>query len=1631
MRATSHTCNLRSVLSHDRCRCRICTPDTLPRRTGQGVCEEKFFKTQYQFLINQFINYQQKGFSMKKILTLLALLVSTVAAMATVYTDARSVDADTYHSDWDNQEVEIVANGNDTYNVTIRQLTFSYAYGRKYNYGDWTLSNVPGTTENGVTTVTVTGATVTNSNCPQTSLSGSEMTKCSLTAKFNDDKAYVSFSGLLGGYTACTVVQGTDDFPAGGTDPVDPDEPTTGAIDIVTPGYSPNGSSFVQTASIDWDKQYIKAVIDLSSCGSYSSNENVLSVGSDISAWKVGGFHFYYTKSAGRLKADFLTTDGAHPISAEIFNISGVVEIVFSKEKGFTVNGQQYNIKYDSNNSVIDENWANTYAPFFALSTVEVGSQEGGTRSWATYNSVQVLNIEEAGGTDPEPDPSQGNFIVPENFEPNGAQMSYSTDINWDTQKIVATIDLTNCFNTNENVLSVGVNTPDWANGPHFHFFYTKSTKKLQINYLNANSNLVRRDLTAEGVVTIEISKENGATLNGENINYEYSENNTGNFVDPLTTYSDLWTLNHVDVAANQGSTWSHAKYVSVTLVDLEGGSTEPEPATVYNYTDSRVVTFNGGSETNATDAQASITCKGNDLYDVVLKDVVLNYNGTEFNYGTWTVTDVVGTTDADGVVTINATGLNADITATPMGVNKFVDGSVSLTAKFTADKAFIDFAGTINQEGIDFAFTARFGTDGSGEPTEPETPEPTVLNFTDRRVVTLNNYESTVADNAQVQITSKGNDLYDVVLKNIVNVYNNVADNYGDWTITDVPGTTDDDGVVTISATGLNATIANANAQTITAKEFIPGTVNLTAKFNADKAYVDFYGEIQGFWGRNPKFTVQFGTDDFGGTDPEPVDPEPVVYSDEMNIKYPGFDDYNYTATVNVYDQGEGVYDVEVASLDYYTMQYGALRFNGLAGEVDADGYLVITGTDVNAVDGKATMSVNAKAKDGKLYMVLEGMYHSWGTGVATFTFGTPFESGETPEEPSEGVDIIEPGYAPNGASFVETTTIDWNTQYVKAVIDLSTCGDNNANENVFSIGNDISKWQVGGFHFYYTKYEKKLKVDYLSSAWEHPITAEISNVEGVIELVFSKNVGFTVNGEQYNFKWNNGPTDEIDENWANTYAPFFALTNIEVGSQEGATRSYATYNSVKILTLEAEPLFSFTDNMVVGDAEAYETTVKLYAHENEEGVYDLEVADLVYGDASLGTVRFNGVSASENATGYMVLSGADIASEDGTLTMTVNGLAKDGKLFMSLTGTYNSEITMAAKFGEMFTDYVVAENLQPNGAEFMFSGLPIDWEKEGVKAVLDLTACDESNNTPMKVFALGTDATEWTNNIHIYYYAGTKVLQAYCDMADGMGNNNTGQFTLDDYSNVVITVDKEKGLAVNGETKIAARRFTELLNLETIAIGAIGGSDLNSSAVYSTICYYPLEAEEPFDPVVTTYENKAFYQFSLEDYAPLNFEEGTTSFSIATTATEGVYNVTITNLIDGEGDSAGNITFEATGVTADGVTTYTAEQQTVYFENSDAGWTGYPAGILGFDAKEENGVLTATVMIDYAGSYYTTLQFGEDPTTGISSASAEKINLEGAEFFTVNGAKVNGLQKGINIVRTADGKTFKVVKK
>ena len=136
-----------------------------------------------------------------------------------------------------------------------------------------------------------------------------------------------------------------------GTDPdyVAPEPPSIeGTVVEGSVDFAANGSKFEwSNIAIDWNKQKLVAVIDLSTC--VGTNEDILSVGQNISAWQIGGWHFYYTKSDNRMKSDYLTTGGAHPISDAKTTVEpGIVRIELSKAEGCTIDGVSFNGFYDS-----------------------------------------------------------------------------------------------------------------------------------------------------------------------------------------------------------------------------------------------------------------------------------------------------------------------------------------------------------------------------------------------------------------------------------------------------------------------------------------------------------------------------------------------------------------------------------------------------------------------------------------------------------------------------------------------------------------------------------------------------------------------------------------------------------------------------------------------------------------------------------------------------------------------------------------------------------------------------------------------------------------------------------------------------------------------------------------------------------------------------------------------------------------------------------------------------------------------------------------------------------------------------------------------------------------------------------
>lgn len=155
--------------------------------------------------------------------------------------------------------------------------------------------------------------------------------------------------------------------------------------------YTPNGSSFSKQTTIDFQKQTFKAVLDLSSCRSSTTYENVLSIGNDLqdaSGWGGSGvyvIHIFYTKSSNTLQVNCFNGGANYTYRENHTNISGETTIELNS-----------NGLYLNDTKICD---ASNISNILSLTSIKYGSTQGSTRSWATYKSVSLITKETTGGT--------------------------------------------------------------------------------------------------------------------------------------------------------------------------------------------------------------------------------------------------------------------------------------------------------------------------------------------------------------------------------------------------------------------------------------------------------------------------------------------------------------------------------------------------------------------------------------------------------------------------------------------------------------------------------------------------------------------------------------------------------------------------------------------------------------------------------------------------------------------------------------------------------------------------------------------------------------------------------------------------------------------------------------------------------------------------------------------------------------------------------------------------------------------------------------------------------------------------------------------------------------------------------
>ena len=312
---------------------------------------------------------------MKKILSLLSMLMITVTAFATSYTDKLTYKLTVFTAltkDLPAGELTIEPYGTSNYTVTAKGCDLS-----DFDAGNWdeiVCEDVAGTKDaNGVTTITLD-----NPYAYRTS-DNTAFTDTKLVVKFNGTKAYAHFEGKMKVMYVARAFEytfGVDEgFDGGGStgggETGGEDKPA--AFEKVN--FVGDGTNFNWSIPVDWDTQKIVMSIDPSTCT--GACEDIIGLGEVATAWD-NTLHLY-RKPDGTLQGYFNVPGGSNN-NTNPFDETNPIKVEVSKAKGFVVNGV---VKIP----------ASQMSALFALSTVNMGTGEGANdKSRATYKYVKVVD---------------------------------------------------------------------------------------------------------------------------------------------------------------------------------------------------------------------------------------------------------------------------------------------------------------------------------------------------------------------------------------------------------------------------------------------------------------------------------------------------------------------------------------------------------------------------------------------------------------------------------------------------------------------------------------------------------------------------------------------------------------------------------------------------------------------------------------------------------------------------------------------------------------------------------------------------------------------------------------------------------------------------------------------------------------------------------------------------------------------------------------------------------------------------------------------------------------------------------------------------------------------------------------
>ena len=806
--------------------------------------------------------------------------------------------------------------------------------------------------------------------------------------------------------------------------------------------------------------------------------------------------------------------------------------------------------------------------------------------------------------------------------------------------------------------------------------------------------------------------------------------------------------------------------------------------------------------------------------YNVTACGCDFSTNGFE-NWGDLSCDGVEGTTDADGLTTIEVSNPNVSANGT-LPAGGFSLKGESLLVKFNETKAYALLKGKLALNAVvGYAFEYTFGTDegfestgggstGGGETGGEEKPaivenwqstegvswsHDATIDWNTQKLVVSVNLASTGSDKGFLGVTKKGNtpgwnNDGIIFYNNNASTIQGFAPGQPNNANTDYITKGEDPVRFEISKDGGvkcqgNVVIAASNIAHLTsASDIVVGA--------ADKVAGALYNYIK-----------VVSLDWTETTKPEVTVKEEKSFTDAISMVANGVSEPVGQAQVTIKEMTDETISMTLAIVGQEDAEYTA---SGFTKTVDTEKNRTTYTGKIN-VDGEDFDVTALVYTDGaeKLYMVAKGAEYNYVVGTnpdaatvvsdKTYTSNLRIYDGEEPvvEETEAQVNVTKYSDNTYKITLKDVSLLNQTSDLVfvgKALVDETAAAD-----EPLTI---MAKSDGATTNFFGEEMNASFELT--------EVSADEIKMEFAIE-----STNFSYMG-QFNYE-EEKPEPEVYTSNLHIYDAAAPETDLFKADQ-AKVEFLATETGEFTLTLKDVTLNEKTQDLVfTGTLPTTEPGGQEPLAEDGEGeVTPDEPAMVLNATADEATATFLGAAS---ATAEFSISYN--AADEFMMTFTMKAGEKN------YGGEFNYEAKTPA--AEPFCK----ENYVADGNGFEWE-IPVDWDTQKIVMSIDPSTCTGNCED---VIGLGAVPTAWNNTLHLYRTSADQMLQGYFQTS--ATNNNTGKFA--ETAPFLVEVSKAQGFVVNGEVKIASSAMSYLFTLPTVKMGTGEGANDKSRATYNYV--------------------------------------------------------------------------------------------------------------------------------------------------------------------------------------------------